>query len=70
MIDGYNNLRRLGYSYVSLAKLTATNASKHFNLSDRGMINEGLRSDFVLLSPNHEIIKTFINGKVVYEINC
>ncbi len=68
MIDGYNNLRRLGYSYVTLAKLTASNAAKHFNLNDRGVIKEGLRSDFVLLNPSHEIMKTYLNGKGVYEV--
>ncbi|MGI6782449.1 MAG: N-acetylglucosamine-6-phosphate deacetylase [Acholeplasmataceae bacterium] len=67
MIDGYNNLRKLGYNYVELAKLTSTNAAKHFKLNDRGIIKERLRSDFVLLDENHQIISTFIQGIVVYQ---
>ncbi len=66
MIDGYKNLKELGYNYVQLAKMTATNAAQHFNLKDRGSLKAGLRSDFVLLSSSHEILKTYVNGLLVY----
>lgn len=66
MIDGYKHLKELGYNYVQLAKLTSTNAARHFKLNDRGAIKPGYRSDFVLLDKDLNILATYIQGEKVF----
>ncbi len=67
-----NEIMRCAKEKVGLTKeevglLFFENPAKCLNLSDRGRIEVGRRSDLVLMDENYRVIKTIIKGEVYYE---
>ena len=47
--------------------MTSYNASQYLQLDNIGLIKEGMKSNFVLLDKNHNIIDVYLNGKKIYK---
>ncbi|MDD4069738.1 MAG: N-acetylglucosamine-6-phosphate deacetylase [Candidatus Izemoplasmatales bacterium] len=69
MIDAYKNaINDLGVNLVKAAHMTSLNAARQLKVDDKlGSIQVGKFADLVLLDKNLNILKTYVNGKVVYE---
>ena len=58
---------KVGLSMEEIGLLFFENPAKCLNLSDRGKIEVGRRSDLVLMDENYNVIRTIIQGEVYYE---
>ncbi len=69
MIDGYRILiNDLKLPFYKASHIASLNPAKSLSLETKlGSIKEGKDADLVLLSPDLEIKKTFVNGKLVYQ---
>ncbi|KAF0232674.1 MAG: hypothetical protein FD181_3856, partial [Prolixibacteraceae bacterium] len=60
-----------GCSLADAIQMASTNSAKLYNLTDRGVLEKGKRADLVMFTLENfelEIQKTFLKGKLVYEI--
>lgn len=60
-----------GCSLTDAIQMASTNPAKLYNLNDRGVLEKGKRADLVMFTLENfelEIQKTFLKGKLVYEI--
>lgn len=62
-----NMIQELGVSLVDAFRMASLNPAKSIGLIDRGWIREGNQGDFVILSPEFEVQKTIIAGRVAYD---
>lgn len=71
MIDGYKNLvNDLELKLFEASCVASLNPAKSLNLDNQiGSIKENKFADLVLLDQNLNVLKTFINGRVVFEKN-
>ena len=58
-----------GFSREEVAQLYCENPAKCLNLGDRGKIEVGRRSDFVIMDDDYHVLRTIIKGETYYE-NC
>lgn len=70
--NAMNEMMRRARTIVGLTKeevgmLYTENPAKCLNITDRGKIEVGRKSDFVLMDDNYQVMKTIIQGKVFYE---
>ncbi|NMB02335.1 MAG: N-acetylglucosamine-6-phosphate deacetylase [Firmicutes bacterium] len=61
-----NMIEHIGVDLVSAFRMASANPAKTIGLEGRGWIREGNQADFVILTPEFEVQKTIIGGKVVY----
>lgn len=61
-----NMVEVVGVSVSDAFRMASQNPAKALGLEGRGWIREGNAADFVIVSPQFEIEKTIIGGKVVY----
>lgn len=57
----------VGLSMEDVGSLFFENPAKCLRLSDRGKIEIGRKSDFVIMDYDYKVLKTIINGEVYYE---
>ncbi|MDQ7815555.1 MAG: N-acetylglucosamine-6-phosphate deacetylase [Melioribacteraceae bacterium] len=59
-----------GCSLADAIRMASTNPAQLYNLDDRGVIEEGKRADLILFTVENfriKILKTIVNGQVVYQ---
>lgn len=59
-----------GCTLADAIRMASTNPARLYNLNDRGIIEEGKRADLILLTIENyqiKILKTIVNGQVVYQ---
>ena len=56
-----------GFTQEEVASLYCENRAKCLNITDRGKIEVGRRSDFVLMDKDYNVLKTIIKGRIYYE---
>ena len=59
------NLLNIQYSIEEAVSMTSYNASQYLKLDNIGLIKEGMKSNFILLDKNHNIINVYLNGKKI-----
>ena len=59
---------KCGLSREETFSIFTESPAKCLNITDRGRIEVGRRSDFVIMDPDFHVLKTIINGEVVYSI--
>ncbi|MBQ1522309.1 MAG: amidohydrolase family protein [Erysipelotrichaceae bacterium] len=75
ILSGNNTMDRIMYRAHNAVGLTreevgtlfAENPAKCLKIYDRGKIEVGRKSDFVIMDKDYNVIKTIINGKVFYQ---
>lgn len=67
MDRAFKNLIELGYNIVDAFKMCSTNAAKEFKLNS-GLIKEGYDADLVVMDEKHNVLMTFVKGKLKYQI--
>ncbi|MBE6116609.1 MAG: hypothetical protein E7187_07300, partial [Erysipelotrichaceae bacterium] len=63
----YRAHNTVGLSRKEVGTLFAENPAKCLKIHDRGKIEVGRKSDFVIMDKDYNVIKTIINGKVFYQ---
>ncbi len=62
--QGVKNLLSLGYSPVSVSKMSSLNPSETLGIDDiAGSLEEGKRADIAILDGNYDTVMTFIGGE-------
>ena len=63
-----NRAVKMGYNLFDVIRAAGLNAVEHYGL-DVGMLKEGDKADFILVDSlsNWNVLKTYINGKAVFE---
>ena len=57
----------VGLTREQVGSLFAEKPASCLNITDRGKIEVGRRSDFVIMDDDYNVIKTIIKGKIYYE---
>ena len=65
MHTNFLNLLNIQYTIEEAVSMTSYNASQYLQLDNIGLIKEGMKSNFVLLDKNHNIIDVYLNGKKI-----
>lgn len=69
MNDAVRNMMEFAdISIIDAVYMASTNPAKNLGLVNKGYIAEGMDADLVILDENINVIKTIINGKVLYEV--
>ncbi len=58
---------RVGLSKEEVAQIFCENPASCLGIRDRGKIEVGRRSDFVIMDDNYHVLRTIIKGETVYE---
>ena len=58
---------RCGLTMEEVGTLYAENVARCINVTDRGKIEVGRKSDLVLMTEDYEVLQTIIGGKTVYK---
>ncbi|HPT83103.1 MAG TPA: N-acetylglucosamine-6-phosphate deacetylase [Limnochordia bacterium] len=61
-----NMIEKIGVDLVDAFRMASFNPAQTIGLKYRGWIREGYKADFVLLTPDFQVQKTIISGRVVY----
>ncbi len=64
-----NMVEAIGVSIPDAFRMASQNPAKALGLKERGWIREGNLADIIIVSPEFEVKKTIIRGKVVYNKN-
>ena len=67
MHETFKNLINMNFSFEDAVKMTSYNASKYLKLENVGILKEESISNFVVLDNNLNLLRVFLNGKVVSE---
>ena len=67
LIDCIKNLYELDIELEDIVKMSSYNAAKTLNLVGKGMIQEGMDADLVLMNNNLDINQVIIGGDVKYK---
>ncbi len=65
MYDSFINLLKINISIQDAIKMTSFSAAKYLNQNDIGSIKVGKKANFLILDKNLNLIKVFLNGKLV-----
>ncbi|MDC0587235.1 amidohydrolase family protein [bacterium] len=65
MHETFKNLINMNFSFEDAVKMTSYNASKYLKLENVGILKEENISNFVVLDKNLNLLRVFLNGKVV-----
>ena len=57
---------RCGLSMEEVGSLYTENVARCLNVTDRGKIEVGRKSDLVLMNDDYEVLRTIIDGKTIY----
>ena len=63
----YKARNNVGLSKEEVAQIFTENVARCLDITDRGKIETGRRSDFVIMDDDYNVIRTIIKGKTVYE---
>ncbi|HHY09087.1 MAG TPA: N-acetylglucosamine-6-phosphate deacetylase [Firmicutes bacterium] len=63
-----NMVESLDVSLSHAFQMASLNPARSLGLENRGWIREGNRADFVLFSPDYEVLKTIVAGRVAYAV--
>ena len=66
MQQAFKNLLNIGFSIIEAVKMTSTNAAKYLNRKDIGNLNVGSYANFLVFDKDFNILKVFLNGKIIY----
>ena len=58
---------RCGLTMEEVGTLYAENVARCINVTDRGKIEVGRKSDLILMTEDYEVLQTIIGGKTVYK---
>lgn len=64
--ENMRTFKAKGFSMETIGKIFSENASKAFQISDRGKIEVGRRADIVIMSEDLYVQRTMINGEWFY----
>ena len=59
-----------GFTQEEVATLYCENPAKCLNITDRGKIEVGRKSDFVIMDGDYNVETTIIDGKFFYQKNA
>ena len=59
--------QKVGLTREEVGSLFTENPAKCLRISDRGKIEVGRKSDLILMDDDYQVLKTVINGKVLYD---
>ena len=63
----YKARHNVGLTKEEVGSIYTENVAKCLDITDRGKIEVGRRSDFVIMDDDYNVIRTIIRGKTVYE---
>ena len=63
----YKARNRVGLTREEVGSIYTENVASCLGINDRGKIEVGRRSDFVIMDDDYNVIRTIIKGKTVYE---
>lgn len=64
-----NMIEEIGVDIIDAFRMASFNPAQTIGLEARGWIREGNQADFVLLTPDLEVQKTIIGGKLIYSVD-
>jgi len=67
MDKAFKNIASLGYSLQEVATMTSLTPAKSLGIERLGDIEVGYSADMVILDKSFRVVKTIVNGEIVYE---
>ncbi len=65
MDQAFRNLVSIGVDPAAAARMTSTHAADYLGVRDRGRLQEGAWADIVVMSPEFQLIHTFVEGESI-----
>jgi len=70
MAFGIKNMVELGYSIEDVSKMASFVPAKLSKVEDRkGSIGEGKDADLVIMDKDFNVVRTYVEGKLAYDVN-
>jgi N-acetylglucosamine-6-phosphate deacetylase len=67
MDKAVKNISRLGYGFKDIVLMASKAPAESIRLYNLGDIRVGYQADFVLVDDDMTVVKTMINGDIVFE---